>query len=109
MDITASERINIGNAISRKLAELGAGPDDVAAALTEKGCKGSIGNSMACPVSMYLKSLGWDDAFVGAFDASIYDEQTGQAVALASLPVQIQQFIRRFDGGLYPDLIHEGK
>jgi len=83
------------------LAELGDTADAVADRLRALEIKGAQCFSNVCPLSLYLERRGVV-AYVSCEQVTV---AIGSAKAFASMPKQAGEFVLRFDGGLYLDLI----
>lgn len=88
--------------IAQLLAELGDTADDVADRLRALGIKGERGVGEHCPIANLLHSNGYEGAEVDT--DTIYPEGSFGDVEVDA-PEPVEEFIRRFDDGVYLDLI----
>lgn len=92
---------------ARRLDELGPTADDVADKLRALGIKGELEHSNACPVANYL---GRDTTLTGVevleTVAEVWVGHPDLAVKFeVPVPPPVEMFIRRFDAGVYLDLV----
>jgi hypothetical protein len=93
------------------LCELGDTPDEVAAKLYEAGFKGERETGYSCPIAVYLNSAA------AAFEACVEPEDVWlnsvnefDHVRLHAVPpAAVADFILKFDGGEYPDLVRRAR
>jgi len=89
--------------VLRDLAQLGTDPDAIADRLTGLGITGMLHEPGDCAIARYLTTLpGVDRALVGGYGITI--RAGGERITLAQ-PAAIRDFRRRFDNGLYPQLV----
>jgi hypothetical protein len=91
-------------------------PNEVAAVLSAGGWRGVKGNECDCPVARYVGAH-----LPGGCKVFVYLDEDGDALVIAERQGDghekervgsvafggIPEFVRRFDRGLYPDLIEE--
>jgi hypothetical protein len=88
-------------AIGRLLAELGDTADEVADTLRAKGIKGRPKSGCGCPVARLLEREGYTQPWV---HGEIYVERDDLELRV-DFTEAIEQFIERFDDGVYLDLV----
>lgn len=87
--------------LEQALAELGAlTPDGIADLMRAKGIKGVCGHTCDCALARYLRSRGFDDIEVGMRIAWVPD-----TAIEGTLGDAVAEFRRRFDAGVYLDLV----
>jgi hypothetical protein len=87
------------------LRDLGDTRDQVAATLTQLGCRGDRNNCLACPIAVYLlrAGLGAVQVLVGDLEAElIYPAGRTEFV---DLPEPVAAFVAGFDTGMYEQLV----
>ena len=99
-----------------ELAALGDTRDAVAATLKDKGIKGYRNSLGSCPVARYLRTCGYQWAYVMAHNVTVGESQAPGAITpyrtsqgeIAVLPSEaVSSFIIAFDQGMYPEVNEE--
>ncbi|GGL05329.1 hypothetical protein [Mangrovihabitans endophyticus] len=90
--------------ITKALTSLGATADEIAETLVIGGWRGLRNDAGACPISRYLTSVlpGADDVVTGTAQLTVLSRHAELDV---DLPPAVEQFVRAFDDGGFPDLV----
>jgi hypothetical protein len=88
--------------LTQALKDLGKTSDKVYQTLKSKGIKGVSCVAWHCPIAHYLESLTGQKMSVGLRNCG-YSGNRGRTDV--ELPMPVQLFIRRFDDGLFPDMV----
>jgi hypothetical protein len=100
---------DIRTQVNQALAVLGNEPDAVADALRAKGIKGAKGSDSDDPIARYLVAQLPGVALVEVYENRIeVTTETGQMADRIGTPDAIALFVRRFDRGVYLDLVDQG-
>lgn len=94
--------------LEQALAELGAlTPDGIADLMRAKGIKAKPTASCSCAVAVYLESLGIGEPSIGPdqVPGGRWYVHSYQLNKNALLPEPVAEFARRFDAGVYLDLV----
>lgn len=93
--------------LAEALAELPDTADGIAAMLTEKGIRGERRRAACCPVANYLVGVGFEEASVGPTQIEVWsdDGDIDPDEMEAVTPWWVTEFIIRFDGGEWPELV----
>lgn len=78
---------------------------EIAAKFKHIGIKGERKSALCCPLSVYLENRTGVHHTITEDKYSIYDRTHG--VIHGDLPKSVQNFIKKFDKGKYPELINE--
>lgn len=89
------------------LSWLGDSVEEIAEGLRARGIKGKHKDPEACPLASYLK-LWWEHVGVGRTICHADNWPNGELCPTRDLPLVFGQFVARFDGGAFPDLIDNG-
>lgn len=87
------------------LAELPDTPDGIADRMRVLGIKGYCGDAYNCPIANWLlrPDTGYEGASVGDIRIEVCDDDSG--FQDAPMPPAVAEFVRRFDAGVYLDLV----
>jgi hypothetical protein len=77
----------------------------IAAHLEVHGIKGGRVRACECALANYLTSLGFTDVMVGHSGISAIGDDRRQRVS--TLPAVVHEFMTRFDGGEWPELVDD--
>lgn len=88
---------------SEAVASLGTTPEEVTAVLRAKGIKGNSCVASSCPVAKYLESCGFASVTVCKEACRYTSRSENEPVERLLLPEGVQQWIRKFDDGQYPE------
>jgi hypothetical protein len=86
--------------LEQALAALPDTPDGIAALLREQGIRGVRTDPCACPLAVYLTGLNIEAPSVTESVVSINGAEEWMFT-----PDHIEAFVRRFDGGAWPELV----
>lgn len=93
--------------VTELLADLGGTADAVADRLRALGIKGTRHDGCSCPIANLLRSNGCGTSELEVSNYHVYP--TGSLIPndqeVPQLPPPVTQFIRRFDEGVYLDLV----
>ncbi|GIF08712.1 hypothetical protein [Actinoplanes siamensis] len=98
--------------LDQALAELPDTADGIAAYLIEQECRGKPRRTDCCPIANYLRGTGeFSDIDVDPEMVTVWDDddrwEQGRQQEIQT-PEHVASFIRRFDGGAWPELVAEG-
>lgn len=102
--------ITTDDELAALLGELGSTPDGVADRLRAAGIKGQRGKAWCCPIANWLvreTGLTNPEVHFGSVAADCELPSGNLSCVGVDMPPQIYQFIRRFDDGVYLDLVEE--
>lgn len=92
--------------------------DEIAEYLESRGVVGRVEAGNTCAISMYFKNESGLDMFVGYDGIFEYDIEAQttyyypakvDGIQFYTTPDTVQEFMRKFDDGLYPNLIAKDK
>lgn len=90
--------------LAEALAALPTTADGIATQLRNKGIQGVRTDSCNCPITNYLTSLGFGLVDV---DPGLIEAEGGDGFEVEVTPPGISEFIVRFDGGEWPELVSD--
>ena len=77
-------------------------PDEIAAVVKRRGIKGRMGTTYGCPMALLLGGVSTGEFVIGR---RYIVRRSGDKIEKMRTPRQIEQFMRKFDIGGYPELI----
>lgn len=93
--------------LSEALAALPKTADGIATFLAERGIKGVRKDDCICPIAQYLTGFGsWEWSPEVGCNYIAAEDDDGEGFR-ESTPEHVTEFIVRFDGGAWPDLVAE--
>ena len=92
---------------AQAIDSLGTTPESVTEALRAKGIKGYRQMASSCPVARYLVACGFPSVTVATSAKRYRTGHTDNSEESVSLNRGVQQWIRNFDDGMYPEFYLE--
>jgi hypothetical protein len=88
---------------------IGSNPDFIEEKLSFRGCPGMPGDPRDSPLCGYLRQMQVPDPTVVRDANGYYHAEAAADDERVSLPVPaaVNDFLRRFDGGYYPNLVRQ--
>lgn len=83
---------------------LGSDCNSIARSLQRLGIRGQMVDGYSCPLAKYLRANRYPES-ARVLTSGVYDIRSGDT--LGWFPATVCEFIRRFDDGLYPDLVED--
>jgi hypothetical protein len=95
----------MADSLKHLLDGMGNTPDEIAAFLEGQGCVGDRGHTYRCPVATYVRRVTGRLAVIHTAVVRVGDSETGRTVEWTKTPNPVRDFVARFDGGQYPNLL----
>jgi hypothetical protein len=99
----ATRKVHADHVLDHALEQFhGKTADQIAEIVRRRGIKGRMGTTSKCPMALLLDSQASGKFVIGR---QYIARRSGSRIEKARTPVNVAQFMRRFDIGFYPDLI----
>jgi hypothetical protein len=93
--------------LEQALAQLPGTADGIAEQLHAGGIKGVRADDGCCPLAVYLTGLGFDTPSVDVGTISAWIDGDEPQYESEWTPSHVEDFIRRFDAGAWPELVSD--